>query len=136
MAVMGINPVHRLVTPRIWAAGLVAVLLCPLVVLTGVLGSYYFLVVLQGVTPGAFYQSATDFVTFPDLLVTFVKALIFGVVAAAIACQSGMTCARSPVGVGRAVNRATVVTFLAVFVLEFVITVTYAVIAPPGGGVF
>jgi phospholipid/cholesterol/gamma-HCH transport system permease protein len=43
----------------------------------------------------------------------------------------GMNCAASPVGVGRAVNRAIVVAFMLVFALNYVITTVYFVAFPP-----
>ncbi|HNM85844.1 MAG TPA: ABC transporter permease, partial [Mycobacterium sp.] len=42
MEVLGINPVQRLVTPRMLASGLVALLLNSLVVIIGILGGYFF----------------------------------------------------------------------------------------------
>lgn len=42
MEVLGINPIQRLVTPRMLAAGLVALLLNSLVVIIGIVGGYVF----------------------------------------------------------------------------------------------
>ncbi|CDP88856.1 TrnB1 protein [Mycolicibacterium farcinogenes] len=42
MEVLGINPIQRLVTPRMLASGLVALLLNSLVVIIGILGGYVF----------------------------------------------------------------------------------------------
>ncbi len=52
MRVMGLNPVHRLVVPRTLACVGAAVLLNGLVSVVGVLGGYFFNVMLQGGTPG------------------------------------------------------------------------------------
>ena len=52
MEVLGINPVQRLVTPRMLASGLVALLLNSLVVIIGILGGYIFSVFVQDVNPG------------------------------------------------------------------------------------
>ena len=52
MEVLGINPIQRLVVPRVLASMLVAVLLNGLVSVVGVAGGYFFNVVLQGGTPG------------------------------------------------------------------------------------
>ncbi|RAY15840.1 ABC transporter permease [Actinomadura craniellae] len=131
MEVMGINPVHRLVTPRLWAASTVAVLLCSLIIMSGVVGGYYFNVVQQGVSPGAYFDGATSLLQFSDFAVTLAKAWIFGFIAAAVACYKGMNCALGPIGVGRAVNQATVVTSILVFAANYVITVLYYVLVPP-----
>jgi phospholipid/cholesterol/gamma-HCH transport system permease protein len=131
MEVMAVNPTHRLVTPRLWAATAVAVFLIALVVVAGTAGAFFFNVVVQGVSPGAFFNGATTLVTLPDLLVGLFKAGVFGFVAASIACYRGMTCEMGPVGVGKAVTEAVVQTFIAVFVLNYVITAVYLTIFPP-----
>ena len=131
MEVMGINPIHRLVTPRLWAASTVGVLLCSLIVLSGVAGGYYFNVVQQGVSPGAYFDGATSLLQLSDLLETLLKAWIFGFIAAAVACYMGMNCDYGPVGVGRAVNRSAVVASILVFATNYVITMIYYALVPP-----
>jgi phospholipid/cholesterol/gamma-HCH transport system permease protein len=131
MEVMGINPIHRLVTPRLWAASTVAVLLCSLIILSGVVGGYYFNVMEQGVSPGAYFDGATSLLQIWDLVVTLFKAWIFGFIAAAVACYKGMNCDYGPIGVGRAVNQSTVVTAILLFATNYVITTLYYVMVPP-----
>ncbi|GER99596.1 ABC transporter permease [Acrocarpospora corrugata] len=131
MEAMAVNPIHRLVTPRLWAASTVAVLLVPLVILAAAGGGYFFNVIVQGTTPGAYFDGATRLLSLSDLLVTLFKAWIFGFVAAMVSCSMGMKCDTSPAGVGRAVNKATVVTFLLVFTLNYVISTIYFLAYPP-----
>lgn len=130
MEVMSVNPVHRLVTPRLWAASTVGVLLVSLVIVAGVGGGFMFNVVLQGVSPGAYFQGADSLVRLPDLLQALFKAGLFGYIAAAIACHRGMTCTKSPAGVGLAVKQGVVVTFLVVFAVNYLITSLYFVLFP------
>ncbi|ROO89754.1 phospholipid/cholesterol/gamma-HCH transport system permease protein [Actinocorallia herbida] len=131
LEVMGINPTHRLVTPRLWAAAVVSVLLCSLVILSGTAGGFYFNVIQQGVTPGAYFDGAASLLQLSDLGITLFKAFVFGLVAAAVACHMGMTCDYGPAGVGRAVTRATVATSLLVFFLNYVLETLYLVLVPP-----
>lgn len=131
MEVMSVNPTHRLVTPRLWAATVVAIFLIALVIVAGTAGAFFFNVVVQGVSPGAFFNGATTLVSLPDLVVGLFKAGVFGFVAASIACYRGMTCDMGPVGVGKAVTDAVVQTFIAVFVLNYVITALYLTVFPP-----
>lgn len=130
MEVMAVNPVHRLVTPRLWAAGVVAMMLVPLVIFAGVAGGFFFNVVLQKVSPGAYFSDATSLLQPADLVVALFKAFLFGQVAAAVACYRGMTCDRSPSGVGISVRRAVVLTVLLVFAINYVITSVYYVLVP------
>ena len=48
MEVLGINPIQRLVVPRVLAMVLVAILLNGLVSVVGIAGGYFFNVILQG----------------------------------------------------------------------------------------
>ena len=131
MEVMGINPTHRLVTPRLWAASVVSVLLCSMVILSGTAGGFYFNVIQQGVTPGAYFDGAASLLQISDLYITLFKAWVFGLAAAAVACYMGMNCDYGPAGVGRAVTRATVATSLLVFALNYVLETLYLVLVPP-----
>ncbi|MGI8332961.1 MlaE family ABC transporter permease [Actinomadura scrupuli] len=131
MEVLGINSVHRLVTPRLWAASTIGVLLCSLIILSGVIGGYFFNVVQQGVTPGSYFDGATSLLRMHDLLATLFKAWVFGFIAAAVACWKGMNCDYGPSGVGRAVNQAAVIAAMLVFAANYVIsTLDYALFPP------
>ena len=78
MEVLGISPVQRLVVPRVLACMLVAVALNGLVCVVGVAGGYFFNVILQGGTPGAYLASFSALAQLPDLYAGELKALIFG----------------------------------------------------------
>jgi len=133
MAVLGIDPVERLVSPRVFASMLVAVLLNGLVNVVGVAGGYYFNVVMQGGTPGAYLASFQALGQLPDLAVGEFKALVFGAVSALVASYKGMTAKGGPKGVGDAVNQSVVITFMLLFLLNFVITAAYFQVVPQKG---
>lgn len=130
MEVLGVNAIHRLVTPRLWAASLVGVLLVALVILSGVSGGFFFNVIVQGVSPGAYFAGATSLLQLTDLLQALFKAGVFGAIAGVVACTRGMTCAFGPFGVGRAVNQAVVQTFVLVFAANYVISTVYMAFVP------
>jgi len=131
MEVMGVNPVHRLVTPRMWAASIVSTMLASLVIMSGAVGGFVFNVLLQGVTPGAYFDGALGMLRVSDLVVTLFKAWLFGLISALVACHKGMNCEKSPVGVGRAVNQATVIAFMLVFAFNYILTTVYFLAFPP-----
>ena len=93
-------------------------------------GGFVFNVVLQGGTPGAYLGQATALLQLADLFQSLVKAGVFGFIAGVVACTRGMTCEKGPVGVGRAVNRAVVQTFVLVFAANYVISVLYLAVVP------
>ena len=74
MMVLGIDPIQRLVVPRVLACMMVAVFLNGLVTVVGVAGGYVFNVVLQDGTPGAYLASFTALAQLPDLWVGLLKA--------------------------------------------------------------
>jgi len=80
-----INPVQRLVTPRVLASGLVALLLNSLVVIIGILGGYVFSVFVQDVNPGAFAAGITLLTGVPEVIISCVKAALFGLIAGLVA---------------------------------------------------
>jgi phospholipid/cholesterol/gamma-HCH transport system permease protein len=134
MMVLGIDPIQRLVVPRVLAAMLVAVFLNGLVSVVGVIGGYFFNVVLQDGTPGAYLASFTALAQLPDLWQGMAKALVFGLIAAIVACYKGMNAKGGPKGVGDAVNESVVVTFMLLFVVNFVMSAIYFQLVPPKGG--
>ena len=123
MEVLGINPVQRLVTPRMLASGLVALLLNSLVVIIGILGGYLFSVFVQDVNPGAFAAGITLLTGVPEVIISCVKAALFGLIAGLVACYRGLTITGGGAkAVGNAVNETVVYAFMALFVINVVVT--------------
>ena len=110
MRVLGIDPIQRLVVPRIIAAVGVSLFLNVLISAGGLVGGYFFSVYLQGVTPGAYVSSVSLFTGPAELGVSMFKAFVFGLIAAIIACYRGLNVAGGSKGVGDAVNQAVVIT--------------------------
>ncbi len=133
MEVLGISPIHRIVVPRVLAAMLVSVLLNGLVSVVGVLGGYFFNVVMQGGTPGAYLSSFNALAQLPDLWISEVKAIIYGFLAGIVAAYRGLNPAGGPKGVGDAVNQAVVITFMLLFLVNVVLTAVYLQIVPAKG---
>ena len=133
MMVLGIDPIQRLVVPRVLACMVVAFFLNGLVSVVGVSGGYVFNVILQDGTPGAYLASFTALAQLPDLWQGMLKALIFGLLAAIVAAYKGMNAAGGPKGVGDAVNRSVVITFMLLFAANFVITAVYFQVVPQKG---
>jgi phospholipid/cholesterol/gamma-HCH transport system permease protein len=133
MEVLGISPVQRLVVPRVLACMLVSVALNGLVCVVGVAGGYFFNVILQGGTPGAYLASFSALAQLPDLYTGEVKALIFGVIAGVVAAYKGLNVGGGPKGVGDAVNQSVVITFMLLFAVNFVITAVYFQVVPAKG---
>jgi phospholipid/cholesterol/gamma-HCH transport system permease protein len=130
MEVLGISPLQRLVVPRVLACMLVAFFLNGLVSVVGVCGGYFFNVILQHGTPGAYISSFTALAQLPDLYAGEVKALIFGMIAALVASYKGLNAGGGPKGVGDAVNQSVVITFMLLFFSNFILTALYFQVVP------
>ena len=130
MEVMAVNPVHRLVTPRLWAASTVSIMLVSLVSVAGLAGGFVFNVIVQGTTAGAYFSGFTALVQLPDLFQALVKAWVFGFIVAMVACYKGLYAKGGPKGVGDAVNQAVVVAFILIFFANFILTTLYFAVVP------
>jgi phospholipid/cholesterol/gamma-HCH transport system permease protein len=130
MEVLGISPIQRLVVPRVLATMLIAVLLNGLVSVVGVMGGYFFNVILQDGTPGAYLASFNALAQMPDLYIGELKAVIFGFIAGVVASYRGLNPPPGPKGVGDAVNQSVVITFLLLFLVNGVLTLIYLQVVP------
>jgi len=125
MEVLGIDPVQRLIMPRIYAAMIVAILLDAIVSVAGIAGGWFFAVVIQHGTTSSYFASFNELSQLPDLAMALTKAAIFGFVGGTVACYKGFYAKGGPKGVGDAVNQAVVITFLLLFFLNFILTAVY-----------
>ncbi len=125
MVTLGIDPIERLVVPRVVASTLVGVALNGMVTVVGLVGGYFFSVVLQGATPGLYLSDLTLLVGFPDFVASEAKAAIFGLLAGLTACYLGLNAKGGPKGVGEAVNQTVVFAFMLLFAANSVITALF-----------
>jgi phospholipid/cholesterol/gamma-HCH transport system permease protein len=130
MRVMGVDPMRRLVAPRLAAAMLVSVLLCGFVVFVGFLTGYMFNIFAQNGTPGSYVGTFASFAVASDLIVALVKSLIFGLLAAVIACDTGLNTRGGPGGVANSVNSAVVTSAIMLFAVNIIITQIYNTLFP------
>lgn len=133
MEVLGIDPLERLVAPRVVATMFVALMIIGIVIGAGIGGGYYFTVIVQGGSAGAFLASFTALATLPDLYIAIVKAVVFGAMAAIVGAYKGLNADGGPSGVGRAVNESVIIAFMLLFFLNAVITAIYFQVVPPPG---
>src|SRR5947209_5278728 len=122
LEVLGIDPIHRLVVPRVAAATVVATLLNGTVITIGLVGGFLFGVKLQNVSGGAYLATLTLVTGLPEVLIATIKAAIFGMIAGLVGCYRGLTTKGGPKGVGVAVNETLVLCVLALFAVNVVLT--------------
>nr|WP_198429144.1 ABC transporter permease [Nocardia bovistercoris] len=130
MRVMGVDPIQRLVVPRIAAMMLVAPMLNVLTIVVGIASGYGVAVAALDVTPGSYWQSFGSFTTATDIWVSVVKSVLFGVLVVVIACQRGLEARGGPRGVADGVNAAVVLSVAAVAVVNTAITQVVTMFIP------
>jgi phospholipid/cholesterol/gamma-HCH transport system permease protein len=122
MEVLGIDPIHRLVVPRVIASTFVAVLLNGAVITVGLVGGFIFGVYLQNVSAGAYVSTLTLITGLPEVVISIIKAGTFGLIAGLVGCYRGLTVAGGAKGVGTAVNETLVLCVIALFAVNVVLT--------------
>jgi phospholipid/cholesterol/gamma-HCH transport system permease protein len=130
MQVMGVDPLHRLVGPRLLAATVCAILFVSIVAVAGIMGGWFFAVPVNKGTSGAYFSSLGVLAQLPDFYMMIMKATVFGFIAGAVACYKGYTVKGGPKGVGDAVQASVVITFLLLFFMNFLLTSLYFNLIP------
>lgn len=130
MRVMGIDPIQRLVVPRVIASVVVAPLLALFIVMVGVLSAFYLAVTLQDVGPGSYWQSFGAFTSVRDLGLAMLKAVVFGFMIAVIGCQRGLEAKGGPRGVADGVNATVIVSTVAIIIVNLALTTAYSIFFP------
>lgn len=121
LRVLGIDPVKYLVVPRLLAVSAAAFLFDIFCIIAGLLGAL--LVLVQNDAPiGPFFATFFSNATTLELAGSVLKTLLFGVLIALFSCHKGMRASGGPAGVGRAVNEAVVMCFLAIGFVNYFYT--------------
>jgi phospholipid/cholesterol/gamma-HCH transport system permease protein len=122
MEVLGIDPIYRLVAPRVLAATVVGTLFNGTVITIGLVGGFVFGVHIQNVSGGAYLATLTLVTGLPEVIIATIKAAVFGLIAGLVGCYRGLTTKGGPKGVGIAVNETLVLCVLALFAVNVVLT--------------
>jgi phospholipid/cholesterol/gamma-HCH transport system permease protein len=125
MEVLGIDPIHRLVLPRVLASTIVAVGLNCVVCVVGLAVGYVFAVPIQGSSAGQFFASLTLLTGTTDFVLSETKAAVFGLGAGLVACYRGLSAGGGPKGVGDAVNQTVVLAFVVLFLFNTLLSLIF-----------
>lgn len=123
MEMMAVDPLTRVVAPRLWAGIIAMPILAAIFSAVGIMGGYLVGVPLIGVDDGAFWaqmQAGVD--VMKDIGNGVIKSMVFGVAVTFIALYQGHEAKPTPEGVARATTRTVVIASLAVLALDFLLT--------------
>ncbi|MFB6265296.1 MAG: MlaE family ABC transporter permease, partial [Bradymonadaceae bacterium] len=123
MAVMAVNPIQYLVTPRIVASVLMMPILTMLFNFVGIVAAYVISVYAINVDPGIFVHKIQDFVDRQDLLFSALKGACFGAVISVVGCYKGFYASGGAKGVGNATTSSVVTSSVSVLLMDYILTI-------------
>jgi phospholipid/cholesterol/gamma-HCH transport system permease protein len=121
LQVLGVDPVKNLVVPRFLALMVVTGLLDIFAIVFG-LGAGIAAELLYHQPLGGFFATLFSNATITDLWSSVLMCTMFGAIVAVVCSFKGMSASGGAAGVGRAVNQAVVISLVAVFFFQFVVS--------------
>lgn len=123
MEMMAVDPVRRIVAPRLIAGIISMPFLAATFSAVGILGGYFVGVGLLGVDSGSYWSQMQASVDWrEDVLNGVLKSIVFGVIVTWVAVFEGYDAVPTTEGVSRATTRTVVYASLAVLIFDFVLT--------------
>lgn len=123
MEMMAVDPIRRVIAPRLLAGVIALPLLAAMFTAVGILGGHLVGVGLIGVDAGVFWSQMQNGVdVYDDVIGGVIKSVVFGWVVTWIAVFEGYDAVPTSEGVSRATTRTVVNSSLAVLGLDFIMT--------------
>ncbi|MBI1994596.1 MAG: ABC transporter permease [Deltaproteobacteria bacterium] len=122
MRSLGINPIQKLVLPRLLALLIMLPLLTVLADLVGILGGLVITTFELDIPADFYLNSIIQFIRFQDLFSGLGKTFFFAFFIAIIACYNGLEVSGGADGVGRATTQTVVTTSITILVSDFFLT--------------
>lgn len=122
MRALGVDPLRKLVTPRIYASIAMLFFLTIVADACGILGGAAVTVFLNHQNGTQYFHMAYEKLRYPDVIQGLVKPLLFGYILSSIGCFYGMRTTGGTQGVGRSTISAVVVASVLIIFVDFLIT--------------
>lgn len=123
LTTMGANPIHYLVVPRFLACILLIPALTLMADFMGIVGGYFYSVIILGIDHAAYLNHSRDGVTGFDLFSGVFKSVFFGGIIAVISCYRGFHCESGAEGVGKAATAAFVHSFVLILAVDLLLNI-------------
>lgn len=117
------DPYRYLIAPRLFASVIALPLLTLIANMVGVFGGYMLAVYKLGFNPGGYLQATRNFFEASDLVMSLVKAGVFGFFIALLGCYHGFRSGGGAAGVGKATTNAVVSAFIMILLSNLLITI-------------
>ena len=116
--VFGIDPIRRLMTPRVLALVLVLPLLVAVGDCAGLVGGFLVANLTLHISAEQFWRRAIHALVFGDLCIGFTKPIVFAFIVATVGCYQGLRVKGGTEGIGRATITAFVESSVTVLVVD------------------
>lgn len=123
MRTLRTDPFRYLIAPRLFAAIIAMPLLVCLANILGIFGGYLLSTAKLGFNPANYLSMTADILEADDIVMSLVKAAVFGFFIALSGCYAGLSASGGAAGVGRATTNAVVAAFVTILAANLVLTV-------------
>jgi phospholipid/cholesterol/gamma-HCH transport system permease protein len=120
--VFGVDPIERLMAPRVLATILMLPLLVAVGDCSGLLGGFLVASLTLHLSGAQFWHRAISALAFGDLVIGFTKPIVFGFIISTVGCYQGFRVRGGTAGVGRATIAAFVEASVTVLVVDLFLT--------------
>ncbi|MBE9527899.1 MAG: ABC transporter permease [Proteobacteria bacterium] len=125
LEIMGIDPVHYLVMPRVIGTAISTFVLTFYFEVVAILGGYLLAGFGKNITFSIYMSSILGSMGLLEVVVSVLKSLLFGLVIGAICTSSGLTVGSSITEVPQATTKAVIGSLAAIFVIDALITTVF-----------
>jgi len=120
--VFGLDPMKKLVTPRIVSSLIMLPALTVIGVTVSLLGGYYIAVYVSHQSGTFYWTSIRNILTVENVLAGSIKPFVFGYLISCICCYSGLSTRGGSVGLRRSTTQAVVMSIIMIIISDFVLT--------------
>jgi len=122
LRVHGVNPLKKLVTPRVVSAVLMLPVLTVIVGAVSLLGGYYISVFVSHQSGSFYWSQIRDIMNFKNIFSGVIKPFLFGYLIACISCYMGLSARGGARGLRKATTSAVVISTIMIIITDFMLT--------------
>ncbi len=122
MRALGVDPLRKLVTPRIFSSVAMLLFLTIIADACGILGGAGVTVFMNHQNGTQYFSMAWEHLRHPDIIQGLLKPIFFGYILGSIGCFYGLRTTGGTQGVGRSTIQAVVVASVLIIFVDFLIT--------------
>ncbi|MGA7858199.1 MAG: ABC transporter permease [Terracidiphilus sp.] len=130
MRALGVDPIRKLVTPRIFACIWMLFFLTIVADAFGIVGGGLVTIFMNNQNGTQYFSMAWEHLRYPNIIQGLVKPLFFGYIIATIGCFYGLRTSGGTEGVGRSTIQAVVTSSVLIIFVDFLITQVMLALLP------